>query len=103
MVRIGDWDLRKIGKPERVKIFVATRTPKAAWNPGGFQPAVSGDGQPEDLTTEGIYDPIHTAMREGLEECLGRYPVDREHVTFFGLAAPWERSFRFYSERFEFQ
>jgi hypothetical protein len=77
------------------KIFVATRTPKVAWNPGGYQPAVSGDGQPEDLTAEGIYDPIHTAMREGQEECFGDYNIQREHVTFFGLARTMGTQFPF--------
>jgi hypothetical protein len=31
------------------KIFLSTRGKEVAWNPGEFQPAVSGDGQPEDL------------------------------------------------------
>ncbi|TWU02199.1 toll/interleukin-1 receptor domain-containing protein [Stieleria varia] len=68
------------------KIFLATRGKKVAWNPGEFQPAVSGDGQPEDLDENGVYDPFHTAMREAQEECIGGYPVTRDMVTFFGLA-----------------
>ena len=31
------------------KIFLSTRGKEVAWNPGEFQPAVSGDGEPEDL------------------------------------------------------
>lgn len=57
--------------------------------------AVSGDGQPEDLDENGAYDPIHTAMREGKEECLGRYDVKREHVTLFGLARTMGTQFPF--------
>ena len=68
------------------KIFLSTRGKKVAWNPGEVQPAVSGDGQPEDLDEQGIYDPFRTAMREAQEECIGAYPIQREHVTFFGLA-----------------
>lgn len=68
------------------KIFLATRGKKVAWNPGEFQPAVSGDGQPEDLDDNGVYDPFRTAMREAQEECIGGYPLTRDMVTFFGLA-----------------
>jgi hypothetical protein len=68
------------------KIFLATRGKKVAWNPGEFQPAVSGDGQPEDLDESGVYDPFKTAIREAQEECVGAYPVTRNQVTFFGLA-----------------
>lgn len=68
------------------KIFLSTRGKKVAWNPGEFQPAVSGDGQPEDLDENGTYDPFRTAMREAREECIGSYPVTPDHVTFFGLA-----------------
>lgn len=68
------------------KIFLATRGKKVAWSPGEFQPAVSGDGQPEDLDESGVYDPFRTAMREAQEECIGAYPVTRDQVTFFGLA-----------------
>ena len=68
------------------KIFLSTRGKKVAWNPGELQPAVSGDGQPEDLDENGTYDPFRTAMREAREECIGDFPVTRQHVTFFGLA-----------------
>jgi hypothetical protein len=68
------------------KIFLSTRGKKVAWNPGEFQPAVSGDGQPEDLDEGGTYDPFRTAMREAREECIGSYPVTPDQVTFFGLA-----------------
>lgn len=68
------------------KIFLSTRGEKVAYNPGEFQPAVSGDGQPEDLRDDGTYDPFMTAMREAKEECIGRFPVTRDMVTFFGLA-----------------
>ncbi|MFY7877540.1 MAG: toll/interleukin-1 receptor domain-containing protein, partial [Pirellula sp.] len=68
------------------KIFLSTRGKKVAWNPGEFQPAVSGDGQPEDLDDDGKYDPFRTAMREAREECIGSYAVTPDQVTFFGLA-----------------
>ncbi len=77
------------------KIFVATRSEKMAWNPGDFQPAVSGDGQPEDLDANGVYDPFHTAMREAAEECTGKYPLTREQVTIFGLARTMGTQFPF--------
>lgn len=53
------------------KINLSTRSRQVAWNPGEFQPAVSGDGQPEDLDDYGVYDPFRTAMREAQEECIG--------------------------------
>lgn len=68
------------------KIYLSTRSHKVSWNPGEFQPAVSGDGQPEDLDEFGVYDPFLTAMREAREECIGSFPIRKDHVTFFGLA-----------------
>jgi hypothetical protein len=59
---------------------------------GGYQPAVSGGGQPEDVDAHGIYDPFRTAIREGAEECIGSiYPLKPNDVTFFGLGR-WMRT-----------
>lgn len=75
------------------KIFFATRG-EMAWNPGNFQPAVSGDGQPEDVF-DGVYDPFHTAIREASEECAGNYPFNRSQATIFGLARTMGTQFPF--------
>lgn len=56
------------------QICYVQRGSRVATLAGGFQPAVSGDGQPEDLTPDGTYDPFHTALREGVEECFGTLP-----------------------------
>ncbi len=77
------------------KIYLSTRSKKVAWNPGELQPAVSGDGQREDLDDSGTYDPFHTAIREAQEECVGSYPILREQVTFFGLARTMGTQFPF--------
>lgn len=76
-------------------IYLATRGKKVAWNPGELQPAVSGDGQPEDLNEASVYDPFRTAIREAQEECVGSYPVTRDQVTFFGLARTMGTQFPF--------
>ncbi|NBO93500.1 MAG: toll/interleukin-1 receptor domain-containing protein [Planctomycetia bacterium] len=63
---------------------------------GGFQPAVSGDGQPEDLTPDGTYDPFHNALREAKEECLGLLPESLiQDVCFFGLGRWMKTRFPF--------
>lgn len=68
-------------------ILLSQRSQKVQTLPGGFQPAVSGDGQPEDVTDEGVYDPFRTALREAREECIGLLePAPQpSDVTFFGL------------------
>ncbi len=76
-------------------IYLATRGKKVAWNPGELQPAVSGDGQPEDLDETGVYDPFRTAVREAQEECVGSYPLTSDQVTFFGLARTMGTQFPF--------
>jgi hypothetical protein len=77
-------------------IFYGQRSSKVQTMPGGFQPAVSGDGQPEDLDTNGVYDPFHTACREASEEALGNiFPPTPEDVTFFGLGRWMKTRFPF--------
>jgi len=76
-------------------IYLSTRGKKVAWNAGEFQPAVSGDGQPEDLDENGTYDPFRTAIREAQEECIGRYRPSVDEVTFFGLARTMGTQFPF--------
>jgi hypothetical protein len=78
-----------------MKIYLSTRSKKVAWNAGEFQPAVSGDGQPEDLDEHGSYDPFLTAIRECQEECSGRYRPSVKEVTFFGLARTMGTQFPF--------
>jgi hypothetical protein len=75
-------------------IYVAQRGRANQWNTGELQPAVSGDGQPEDLRDDGTYDPFHTARREAEEEALGFMPPV-EAVTFFGLAVTFKARFPF--------
>lgn len=68
-------------------ILLSQRSHKVQTLPGGYQPAVSGDGQPEDVAADGVYDPFHTALREASEECIGLLepaPAPSD-VTFFGL------------------
>jgi len=77
------------------KIYLSTRSKMVSWNPEQLQPAVSGDGQPEDLDENGIYDPFRTAIREAQEECVGAYPIERDQVTFFGLARTMGTQFPF--------
>ena len=76
-------------------IYLSTRSKKVAWNPGDFQPAVSGAGQPEDLDETGTYDPFLTAIREAQEECTGRYRASVDEVTFFGLGRTMGTQFPF--------
>jgi hypothetical protein len=68
-------------------IFLGRRSQKVQTLAGGYQPAVSGDGQPEDVDAVGVYDPFRTALREAAEECLGllRPAPSAEDVTFVGL------------------
>ena len=78
------------------RIYLSTRSMKVSWNPGQLQPAVSGDGQPEDINEDsGVYDPFITAIREAQEECVGNLPIDRNAVTFFGLARTMGTQFPF--------
>ncbi len=81
------------------KIFLSTRGKKVAWNPGEFQPAVSGDGQPEDLDEHGTYDPSRTAIREAREECVGNYRSPATMSRSLVLARHAGRSSRFFLER----
>lgn len=77
-------------------IFFGQRGHKVQTLAGGFQPAVSGDGQPQDVNTAGVYDPFHTAQREGAEECFGELPKDSiVDVTFFGLGRWMKTRFPF--------
>lgn len=77
------------------KIFLSTRGKKVAWNPGEFQPAVSGGGTREDLDEAGTYDPFRTAIREAQFECTGRYRPTIDEVTFFGLGRTMGTQFPF--------
>jgi hypothetical protein len=78
------------------QICLVQRGQRTAILAGGFQPAVSGDGQPEDLSQDGTYDPFHTAIREAKEECLGLLPDDRiQDVCFFGLGRWMKTRFPF--------
>lgn len=78
------------------QIFFGQRSHKVQTLAGGYQPAISGDGQPEDLTADGTYDPFHTAIREGSEECFGVLPPERiTDVCFFGLGRWMKTRFPF--------
>jgi hypothetical protein len=78
------------------QICLVQRGQRTAILAGGFQPAVSGDGQPEDLSQDGTYDPFHTAIREAKEECLGLLPDARiQDVCFFGLGRWMKTRFPF--------
>jgi hypothetical protein len=76
-------------------IFFGQRSNKVQVFAGGYQPAVSGDGQPCDVDENGIYDPFKTAIREGLEECIGTYPLSTNEITFFGLGRWMKTRFPF--------
>lgn len=77
------------------RVFYGVRSSKVQTMAGGYQPAVSGDGQPEDVF-DGIYDPFHTALREAREECIGLLPEDNiESVEFFGLGRWMKTRFPF--------
>lgn len=76
-------------------VYFSRRGNAVAWNAGGYQPAVSGDGQPEDLSNGGLYDPFRTAVRESMEECTGRFRPEVEDITFFGLARTMKTRFPF--------
>jgi len=66
-------------------IYLAIRGRKAAVNPAGFAPAVSGTGNPHlDRDANGNYDPFLTAQRETEEE-VGVRP-ELSEIVFFGLA-----------------
>jgi hypothetical protein len=77
------------------RIYLSTRNKRVAWNPGEFQPSVSGGGQCEDLDKTGTYDPFLTAIREAQEECTGRYRPSFNEVTFFGLGRTMNTQFPF--------
>lgn len=78
------------------QICYVQRGSRVATLAGGFQPAVSGDGQPEDLSADGTYDPFSTALREGAEECFGQLPPERiTDVCFFGLGRWMKTRFPF--------
>jgi hypothetical protein len=78
-------------------IFYGQRSHKVQTLPGGYQPAVSGDGQPEDVDNKGVYDPFRTALREATEECIGLLtPIPTaDDVTFFGLGRWMKTRFPF--------
>ncbi len=76
--------------------FYGQRSHKVQTLAGGYQPAISGDGQPEDLDQDGVYDPFHTAFREGTEECFGMLPAEAVNcITFFGLGRWMKTRFPF--------
>ena len=78
-------------------IFLGQRSHKVQTLPGGYQPAVSGDGQPEDVDNNGVYDPFRTALREATEECIGLLTPapTADDVTFFGLGRWMKTRFPF--------
>jgi hypothetical protein len=78
-------------------VFLGQRSHKVHTLAGGYQPAVSGDGQPEDLDANGVYDPFRTALREAAEECLGLLTPapTADDVTFFGLGRWMKTRFPF--------
>jgi hypothetical protein len=76
-------------------IYITRRSQQVAWNMGGLQPAVSGDGQPEDLNCSGVYDPFLTAQREASEEATGLYVPGLDEIEFFGLARTFKTRFPF--------
>lgn len=77
-------------------IFLGQRGHSVQALNGGYQPAVSGDGQPEDVNSDGIYDPFNTAIRESMEECIGEvYRPTTDEVTFFGLGRWMKTRFPF--------
>ena len=81
-------------------IYAAHRSRHVAWNTPtatrpAYQPAVSGDGQAEDVDEAGSYDPFHTAIREAVEEATGLHRPRPEDVTFFGLARTFKMRFPF--------
>ena len=81
-------------------LYAAHRSRHVAWNTPtasrpAYQPAVSGDGQPEDLDEAGTYDPFRTAIREAVEEATGLHRPRPEAVTFFGLARTFKTRFPF--------
>jgi len=78
-------------------IFIGQRSHKVQTLPGGYQPAVSGDGQREDVDENGLYDPFRTALRESIEECIGTLtPAPTvDDVTFFGLGRWMKTRFPF--------
>jgi hypothetical protein len=77
-------------------IFLGQRSHNVQALSGGYQPAVSGGGQPEDVDTGGVYDPFRTAIRESVEECIGNtYALTTNEVTFFGLGRWMKTRFPF--------
>lgn len=78
-------------------IFLGRRSQRVQTLPGGYQPAVSGDGQPEDVDASGVYDPFRTALREATEECIGLLTPapTADDVTFFGLGRWMKTRFPF--------
>jgi hypothetical protein len=102
---INDFGSCKLSNPIATNLSVVTkdnyilfgqRSLKVQTLPGGYQPAVSGDGQPEDVF-EGVYNPFQTALREAKEECIGKLmPAPTiEDVTFFGLGRWMKTRFPF--------
>jgi serine/threonine protein kinase len=67
-------------------VFYCERGTRVGMNPGGFQPAVSGTGNPDADVRAGRYDPWQTALREAKQEFVGALDVPRERVTLFGFA-----------------
>ncbi len=78
-------------------IFLGQRSTKVQLLAGGYQPAVRGDGQPQDVDAEGTYDPFQNAIRESIEECIGliQPKPTPEDVTFFGLGRWMKTRFPF--------
>lgn len=67
-------------------VFYCERGNRVGMNPGGYQPAVSGTGNPEFDVSGGRYDPFLTARREAEQEFLGSYAVPDDATRFFGFA-----------------
>jgi serine/threonine protein kinase len=67
-------------------VFYCERGTRVGMNPGGFQPAVSGTGNPDLDVRAGRYDPWETALREATQEFVGAVKVPRASVAFFGFA-----------------
>jgi hypothetical protein len=78
-------------------IFYGQRSSRVQTLPGGYQPAVSGTGQSEDLDDKGVYNPFQTALREATEECIGNLQPapTADDVIFFGLGRWMKTRFPF--------
>ena len=77
------------------KIYIAQRSLRVGWNPGGYAPAVSGTGNPILDLEGGNYNPFLTAQREACEEATSPLSPDFSQITFFGLARTFKYRFPF--------